>query len=71
MKIQRILSRNRRDFNAIYICEHCGKTAGNSGYDDRHFHDSVIPAMECPQCGKTAPADYRPLAPKYPDSQTI
>lgn len=22
------------------------------GYDDRHFHENVIPAMECPECGK-------------------
>lgn len=71
MRIKKILSRNRRDFIAIYICEHCGHEDTLSGYDDRHFHDNVIPAMECSKCGKTSPGDYIPLATKYPEGAVI
>ena len=71
MRIQRIKSQHRRDFTAIYECEHCGHTHENYGYDDSHFHQNVIPKMECPSCEKTAPEDHRPLAPKYSDTVTI
>lgn len=71
MKIQKIISQNRRDFQAIYECEHCGHTEEGYGYDDSNFHNNVIPARKCPQCGKTAGDDYRPLTTKYPDSQTV
>jgi hypothetical protein len=40
------------------------------GYDDRNFHDNVIPDMKCPACGKSAldlGVDYRPLTTKYPE----
>ncbi len=65
MKIKKIVSQHRRDFRAIYECEHCGDTHEGSGYDDAHFHNSVIPAMKCEACQKVAPEEYRPLAPKY------
>lgn len=71
MKIQKILSQHRRDFQAIYVCEHCGKTKEAEGYDDRYFHEKVIPAKACKHCGKTADIDYRPLTTKYPDGQHI
>ena len=71
MKISEILYQNRRDFSAIYVCEHCGFKKHGSGYDDRNFHENVIPKMVCPQCGKTAPESYRPLATKYPDGFQI
>lgn len=72
MRILKITSQNRRDFHAIYECEHCGYTTPeSSGYDDSYFHNVVIPKMVCPECGKTASSDYRPLAPKYPDSQVL
>lgn len=72
MKIQTIKSQHRRDFTAIYECEHCGDTHEGSGYDDNHFHMNVIPKMECAKCGKTAIAgEYRALATKYPDSQQV
>lgn len=71
MKIKEILSQNRRDFTAIYECEHCGHTHEGSGYDDRYFHASVIPAKKCPACGKTAGDTYQPLATKHPDGATI
>lgn len=66
MKIKTIESQHRRDFRAIYECEHCGHEENGSGYDDTHFHQNVIPAMKCKNCGKVARDDYRPLATKYP-----
>jgi transcription elongation factor Elf1 len=70
MKIKKIESQSRRDFYAIYECEHCGHEEKGSGYDDSYFHQNVIPAMKCCKCGKTADENYRPLATKYPDSMT-
>lgn len=69
MKIQKIVSQHRRDFTAIYECEHCGTTKRGSGYDDDNFHRNVIPNMPCESCGKTA--EYRPLATKYPAHAVI
>ena len=71
MKIKSIVSQHRRDFTAIYECEHCKHELKGSGYDDYYFHNTVIPDMECPKCKKTASADYRPLATKYTDSEVI
>lgn len=71
MKIQKIISRNRRDFYAIYKCEHCGLEKKGAGYDDAYFHNTVIPGMACPVCGKRAGKDYRTLAPKYPDGMQL
>jgi transcription elongation factor Elf1 len=71
MKIKKILSQSRRDFNAIYECEHCGNTEESSGYDDSFFHNSVIPKIECKKCGKQAPQEYRALSPKYSEQTVI
>ena len=71
MKIDKIVSQSRRDFTAIYVCEHCGKTTEGYGYDDSNFHNNVIPRMKCESCGKTAGDDYRPLATKYPDGMQV
>lgn len=71
MQIQRIVSQHRRDFRAIYECEHCGHTQEAAGYDDTYFHQVVIPQKPCPQCGRTASADYRALSTKYPDSKIV
>jgi transcription elongation factor Elf1 len=71
MKIRKIVSQSRRDFTAIYECEHCGNTHKSDGYDDSNFHQNVIPKMKCPACGKSAGEDYRPLATKYPDYQQL
>jgi ribosomal protein L37AE/L43A len=65
MKIKKITSQYRRDFTAIYECEHCGHENEGRGYDDDNFHRNAIPNMECPACGKKADESYRPLAPKY------
>lgn len=53
MKIKRIINQYRRDFQAIYECQHCGHEERRSGYDDAYFHEKVIPAMPCGSCGKT------------------
>lgn len=71
MKIKKILHQHRRDFRAIYECEHCGYEHEDSGYDDAFFHKKVIPDMVCPKCGKKAGDDYRPLATKYPEGFQI
>jgi len=67
MKINRIISQHRRDFTAEYVCEHCGHTHIDSGYDDANFHVNVIPQIKCQQCGETSPTEYRPLTTKYPE----
>lgn len=71
MKIKKITYAHRRDFSALYICEHCNYTERGSGYDDANFHDNVIPAMQCQECGKTAAKDYTPLTPRYEPNQVI
>lgn len=72
MKIKEILSQHRRDFSAIFVCEHCGHEEKKNGcYDDEFYHTNVIPNMECPSCGKKAPDSYRPLATKYPADQQV
>jgi len=71
MEIQKIISQNRRDFQAIYECEHCGHIEKGYGYDDANFHDNVIPGMKCKECGKIAKNDYRPLTTKCPEGQII
>lgn len=71
MKIKKILNQMRRDFTAIFECEHCGFEEKCGGYDDAFFHRNVIPSMKCGQCGKTAGDDYRPLATKYAEGQVI
>lgn len=67
MKIQKIISQHRRDFRAVYECEHCGFTYEGGGYDDTNFHRNVVPNLCCPNCGKKAPEGYRPLTTKHPD----
>lgn len=71
MKIKEIVSRFRRDFNAVYICEHCNHEEKCGGYDDANFHQNVIPKMKCSECGKMASKNYRPLATKYKDEEVV
>lgn len=67
MKIKEIINQHRRDFRAIYECQHCHATTEGYGYDDDYFHGKVIPAMKCKECLKTSEdAIYVPLTPKYP-----
>jgi hypothetical protein len=54
MRICGILSQSRRDFTALMGCEGCGATEKlTTGYDDRYYHDEVIPAMVCKACGES------------------
>lgn len=71
MKIEQILAQNRRDFTAIYVCEHCGHKVESGGYDDAYFHREVIPTMECTKCNKTSRDDYVPRDTKYPEGYQI
>lgn len=71
MKIREIIYQHRRDFKAIYECEHCGAAYEAGGYDDYNFHNNVIPNMKCPHCGEKAKENYRPLATKYPEGYQI
>ena len=71
MKIKKIISQHRRDFSAIYKCEHCDHEEEGNGYDDAYFHKAVIPAMKCKECGKAAPEDYQPQATRYPEGYQI
>ena len=54
MKIQKKLRQYRRDFDAIYECEHCGATSNGDGYHDAFFHQNVIPNMTCLVCKKSS-----------------
>lgn len=71
MRIKKIISQYRRDFQAVYECEHCGHTMKGYGYDDDFFHNEVIPNKVCSKCGKKAGENYRPLATKYPDGMQV
>ena len=71
MKIKEIIFQDRRDFKAIYMCEHCGLETKGYGYDDTNFHQNVIPEMICGSCKKKAGDDYRPLNTKYPADMII
>ena len=71
MKIKEITWQQRRDFNCIYICEHCDHEEKGDGYDDHYFHTQVIPERKCGKCGKIAPKDYKPKATKYPQGYII
>lgn len=52
MKIKKILDQINNDFWCIYECEHCShETKKQSGYNDGYFHNNVIPAKYCPECG--------------------
>jgi hypothetical protein len=71
MKIKTIVSQDRRDFTAVYECEHCGDSHQGYGYDDRYFHTEVIPNMSCSKCNKTASSDYQPRATKYTEHEVV
>lgn len=54
MKIKKLISQHRRDFTALMECEFCGyQEMDNSGYDDRYYHDNVIPNIKCTKCGES------------------
>lgn len=53
MRIKKVISQHRRDFRAVYECQHCGSEGEGVGYDDAFFHERVIPSMKCSACGKS------------------
>lgn len=60
MKIAQILDQHRNDFTATMECEHCDTQQKlTTGYDDRNYHENVIPAMHCPACGKNRAGDVK------------
>lgn len=75
MKIKKLISQHRRDFTALMECEYCGhQEMDNSGYDDRNYHDNVIPQMQCSKCGKSTVSEggnveHTPT--KYPEGFVI
>jgi len=71
MKIKQILEQHRRDFIALYECEHCGKIYQSDGYDDENFHKNVIPKIKCRYCDKKADENYRPLTTKYKEWEQV
>lgn len=71
MHIKKKLSQHRRDFTAIYECEHCGHEETSGGYDDANFHQNVIPKWACPKCGLMASEDYKPRQTVYPEGYQV
>lgn len=75
MKIKQIINQSRRDFSAIMECEFCSnETKLATGYDDRNYHDNVIPNMECPKCGKSTKSEGGTIdhvQTKYPEGYQI
>lgn len=71
MRIKEFTYQNRRDFKAIFECEHCGNKEEKWGYDDTNYHKKGIPNMECSKCKQKAPSTYRPLTTKYPDGMHV
>lgn len=53
MKIKQYLSSRGNDFTAKLVCESCGTTGVlKNGYHDAHFHNRVIPNINCPTCDR-------------------
>lgn len=52
MRIKEILSQHRRDMECLFECESCGFEETAPGYDDKNFHENVVPVIKCPKCGK-------------------
>ena len=71
MRIKEIVYQSRRDFTAIYECEHCKMEEEGYGYDDANFHQNVIPSMVCKKCGKAGGDDYTPRQTKYAAEQQV
>lgn len=75
MRIKEITSQSRRDFCAVMVCEGCGHEQKlSSGYDDRNYHDNVIPDMKCAECGESRNSlgvKTAPTPTKYADWQVV
>ena len=57
------------------ICEFCNHQEENTnGYDDRYYHDNVIPEMTCKQCHKSTKSEGGEIAytqTRYPEGFQI
>ena len=71
MKIKEITWRHRRDFKAIFVCEHCSHEEEMHGYDDANFHKNVIPKFKCESCEQPSPDNYEPMQTKYPEGMEV
>lgn len=74
MKIIKITNQHRRDFHAEVECEGCGARDRISGYDDRNYHDNVMPGMRCLACGKSRNdlgITAEPTATKHPPWEVV
>jgi hypothetical protein len=71
MRIKQKTSQHRRDFTAVYACEHCDHEVEGRGYDDANFHANVIPFAPCPECNKIAPETAPRTAPDVPAGVVI
>lgn len=54
MRIKQIVSQQLGQFQAVCECEFCGNTQEVTGVDTGHFHNGVIPNIECNQCHMTS-----------------
>ena len=71
MRLKNWIQQSHRYFTTVYQCEHCGAERADRGYDDAYFHQNVIPAMKCHECGETAPSNAPKTAPDVPAHVTI
>lgn len=53
MKIVSVLWQKDRAFKAIFECEGCGHQERMIGYDDRNYHENVVPKIQCSRCNKS------------------
>ncbi len=73
MKLLNILSQSRRDFKGKYKCEFCGSIETDKymdSYDDRNYHDNVIPNRKCKKCEKSTISEngiVSNISTKYPE----
>lgn len=77
MILIKVINQHRRDFQGLYECEFRSEQDIDSGfdsYDDRYFHDTVIPNKKCRKCHKSTKSEnaeikYTPT--KYPDGYQV
>lgn len=72
MKLIERKNQNRRDFDGVYECEHCGDKQEYKGcYDDDNFHRNVSPKWLCTKCGEESPEDSIPAGTKYTADEVV
>ena len=52
MKIQKILSQNKKELECIFRCEFCGHMKQDKAFDDEEYLNRVLPTLPCPKCGE-------------------